>query len=74
MAFLVYSPFVKNELDALEHKLSQLVRLSQRLRAENHELRQALAESESRHRQCNDKITTAKTRLQKLLVQLPEDA
>jgi cell division protein ZapB len=74
MAFLVYSPVVKNELDALEHKLSQLVRLSQRLRSENHELRQALAESENKHRQCNDKITTAKTRLQKLLVRLPEDA
>ncbi len=74
MAFSVYSPFVKNELDALEHKLSQLVRLSQRLRSENHELRQALAEVESKHRQASDKITTAKTRLQKLLVQLPEDA
>ncbi|HEY5993062.1 MAG TPA: hypothetical protein VIU46_00510 [Gallionellaceae bacterium] len=54
--------------------MSQLVRLSQRLRSENHELRQALAEIESKHRQCSDKITTAKTRLQKLLGQLPEDA
>ncbi len=74
MTFLVYSPSVKNELDALEQKLSQLVRLSQRLRSENHELRQALAEIESKHRQATDKITAAKTRLQKLLVQLPEDA
>ncbi len=74
MAFLFYSPYVKNELDALEQKLSQLVRLSQRLRSENHELRQALAETESKHRQCNDKLATAKTRLQKLLVQLPDDA
>ncbi len=74
MAFLFYSHYVKNELDALEQKLSHLVRLSQRLRSENHELRQALAEVESKHRQCNDKLTTAKTRLQKLLVQLPEDA
>ncbi len=74
MAFLFYSHYVKNELDALEQKLSQLVGLSQRLRSENHELRQALAEIESKHRQCNDKLATAKTRLQKLLVQLPEDA
>ncbi len=74
MAFLFYSHYVKNELDALEQKLSHLVRLSQRLRSENHELRQALAEVESKHRQCNDKLTTAKTRLQKLLVQLPDDA
>jgi cell division protein ZapB len=65
---------VKNELDALEHKLAQLVQLGQRLRAENHQLRQALAEIENKHRQCNDKVNSAKTRLQKLLVQLPEDA
>ncbi len=65
---------MKNELDSLEHKLTQLVRLSQRLRDENHELRQALAESESRHRQCSDKLNTAKARLKKLLAKLPEDA
>jgi cell division protein ZapB len=65
---------VKNELDSLEHKLAQLVQVSQRLRAENHQLRQALAESESRHRQCNDKLNSAKTRLKKLLTQLPKDA
>jgi len=64
---------VKNELDTLEQKLVQLAQLSQRLRAENHQLRQALAEVESKHRQCNDKINNAKARLQKLLVQLPED-
>ncbi len=65
---------MKNELDSLEHKLAQLVRVSQRLRDENHELRQALADSESRHRQCNDKLNHAKARLKKLLTRLPEDA
>jgi regulator of replication initiation timing len=65
---------VKNELDSLEHKMGQLVGLSQRLRAENIQLRQALAESESRNRQCNDKVAEAKSRLQKLYIQLPEDA
>lgn len=65
---------MKNELDSLEHKLAQLVRLSQRLRDENHQLRQALAESESQHRQCNDKLNSAKARLRKLLSRLPEDA
>ena len=74
MGFLVYSKKVKNELDALEQKLGQLVSLSQRLRSENHQLRQALAESESLNRQNGDKINTAKARLQKLLIQLPEDA
>jgi cell division protein ZapB len=64
---------VKNELDSLEQKLGQLVRLSQRLRSENQQLRQALAEVESKHRQCNDKVSAAKSRLQKLLINLPED-
>lgn len=73
-AFFVYSPPVKNELDSLEQKVAQLVKLSQRLRAENHQLRQSLAESESSHRQCNDKLDAAKSRLQNLLTQLPEDA
>ena len=74
MAFLNYSARVKNELDALEQKLGQLVKLSQRLRTENHQLRQALAESESRNRQSDDKINTARERLHNLLVRLPEDA
>ncbi len=65
---------VKNELDSLEQKLGQLVRLSQRLRSENQELRQALAEVESRNRQCNDKISAATSRLKHLLTNLPEDA
>ncbi len=64
---------MKNELDGLEQKLAQLVQLSQRLRAENHQLRQALAESESRNRQCDDKLNTAKARLKQLLSRLPED-
>lgn len=64
---------MKAEFDTLEQKLAQLVKLSQRLRAENHELRQALAESQSSQRQCNDKIDQAKARLEKLLEQLPED-
>ena len=61
---------MKAEFDSL----AQLVQLSQRLRAENHELRQALAECRSNERHCNDKIEQAKGRLEKLLQQLPEDA
>ncbi len=72
--FLDYSPNVKNELDTLELKLSQLAQVSQRLRSENHQLRQALAEIESKHRQCSDKVTAATARLHKLLNKLPEDA
>ncbi|HEY6006833.1 MAG TPA: hypothetical protein VIU40_00795 [Geobacteraceae bacterium] len=61
------------ELDALEQKLDQLVQLSQRLRAENHKLRQELVNALSRQRQCDDKINTAQARLEHLLTLLPED-
>ena len=61
------------ELDALENKLAQLVELSQRLRAENHQLRQELAITLSKGRQYNDKMENARKRLESLLAQLPED-
>ena len=65
---------MQTELDALESKLAQLVQLSQRLRAENHQLRQELATALSQGRQCNDKIDSARKRLENLLAQIPEDA
>ncbi len=60
------------EFDALEGKLAQLVQLGQRLRAENHRLRQDLAQALSQSRQSHDKIEGAKSRLERLLAQLPE--
>lgn len=64
---------MENELSALEHKLAQLIQVVGKLRAENHDLRQELAHALSNHRQCNDKIETAKARLEKLLDTLPEE-
>ena len=61
------------ELDMLEGKLAQLVQLTQRLRAENHRLRQELAEALSQGRQYHDKVDGAKVRLEHLLSQLPEE-
>ncbi|MBI4937126.1 MAG: hypothetical protein HY846_02735 [Nitrosomonadales bacterium] len=65
---------MKIELDALEGKLEQLVQLSQRLRAENRQLRQELATALSQSRQMNDKMENARQRLENLLAQLPEDS
>lgn len=65
---------MKAELDALESRLAQLVQLSQRLRIENHQLRQELATALSKGRQMNDKMDTARLRLERLLEQLPEDS
>lgn len=62
---------MENELTALEGKLAQLVQVSGKLRAENHQLRQELAHALSNHRQCSDKVEGAKARLEKLLTTLP---
>jgi cell division protein ZapB len=69
--FSNYSQRMENELTALEDKLAQLVQVSGKLRAENHQLRQELAHALSSHRQCSDKVESAKVRLEKLLTTLP---
>jgi cell division protein ZapB len=63
-----------SELDALDQKLTQLVQLTQRLRAENLQLRQDVAAAVSHQRKSQDKVNEAAQRLEKLLSQLPEDA
>ncbi|MBI4807389.1 MAG: hypothetical protein HY799_00340 [Nitrosomonadales bacterium] len=63
-----------SELDALDQKLAQLVQLTQRLRAENLQLRQEVASALSQQRKSQDKIEEAAQRLEKLLTQLPQDA
>lgn len=63
-----------SELDALDQKLAQLVQLTQRLRAENMQLRQQVASALSQQRKSQDKVNEAAQRLEKLLSQLPEDA
>ena len=63
-----------SELDALDEKLAHLVQLTQRLRAENLQLRQEVAAAVSKQRKSQDKVDEAAKRLEKLLVQLPENA
>jgi regulator of replication initiation timing len=61
------------EFEALELKLNQLVQLSTRLRAENHKLRQELVTALSYGKQCDEKINTAQSRLERLLDTIPVD-
>jgi cell division protein ZapB len=61
------------QLSTLENKLAQLIQLAQRLREENHQLRQELASALSQSRKCDDKINGARIRLERLLTLLPED-
>ena len=64
---------MENELSALEAKVAQLIQVSGKLRSENHQLRQELAHALNSNRQYSDKIEIAKSRLNKLLANLPKD-
>jgi cell division protein ZapB len=64
---------MQGELNILESKLAQLVELTRRMRAENHQLRQDLAEALSHARQSDDKINNAKSRLESILAKLPDE-
>lgn len=64
---------MQNELNILEIKLAQLVKLCQHLRGENLQLRQDLAAALSHARQSDDKIESARARLERLLSQIPEE-
>lgn len=60
------------ELKQLEQKLSQLLDFCQRLRTENHQLRQQLASEQNHNKHLSDKLEGAKTRLADLLERIPE--
>jgi cell division protein ZapB len=62
---------MEHDLSVLENKLAELIKVSAKLRAENHQLRQELAQTISHSRQSNDKLDTARVRLEKLLASLP---
>ncbi len=64
---------MENELNALEQKLGQLIKVSARLQTENKQLRQELAQALSQNRLCNDKIEAARVRLEQLLPMFPEE-
>jgi cell division protein ZapB len=64
---------MQGELNLLESKIGQLVQLTKRMRAENHQLRQDLAEALSHARQNDDKLNSAKSRLALILSKLPDE-
>jgi len=64
---------VDAELQSLEDKINQFVALCQRLRTDNHQLRQQLASAQNDNKQLAEKIGDAKTRLETLLTQIPEE-
>jgi cell division protein ZapB len=62
------------ELNVLEERLRQLIRLTERLREENGQLRQQLVTAQNDNKLLRDRVTAARTRLEALLGRLPQDA
>jgi len=61
------------ELKSLEGKINQFVALCQRLRTDNHQLRQQLAAIQNENKQLQEKVADAKIRLETLLAHIPEE-
>jgi len=64
---------VDAELKSLEIKVESFVALCHRLRADNHQLRQQLVLAQNENKQLAEKIADAKSRLEILLAQIPEE-
>jgi cell division protein ZapB len=61
------------ELKALEAKISQFIEVCARLRADNQQLRQELASAVNQSKRLEEKISSAATRLETLLAQIPSE-
>ena len=71
-AVLKDSSAVDAEFNSLEAKVAQFVGLCERLRAENHDLRQQLASAKNDAKRLNERIEGAKVKLESLLARLPD--
>lgn len=67
-----YSAAMESQLSGLESKIRQAIELCQRLREENRQLRQQLADSETARRSLDEKVNGASERLEQLLQRIPE--
>jgi len=61
------------ELNTLDERIQQLIRVAERLRSENGALRQQLAASQNEGKVLRDKMTTARVRLERVLTRLPQE-
>jgi len=63
---------VDADFASLEAKVAQFVNLCERLRAENSDLRQQLAEAQGDAKRLNDRIDSARAKLTLLIDRLPD--
>jgi len=66
------SAAVDAEFNSLEAKVAQFVGLCERLRAENHDLRQQLATAKNDAKRLNERIEGARVKLESLLARIPD--
>ena len=66
------SAAVDAEFNSLEAKVVQFVGLCERLRAENHDLRQQLATAKNDAKRLNERIEGARVKLESLLARIPD--
>ena len=72
VANLQHSSGVDAEFNSLDAKVAQFVGLCERLRAENHDLRQQLASAKNDAKRLNERIEGAKVKLESLLARMPD--
>lgn len=72
-SFCYYCFTMEAELNSLDDRIQQLIRVAERLRTENGELRQQLAASLNEGKQLRDRMTAARLRLEGVLTRLPQD-
>ena len=72
VADLQHSSGVDAEFNSLDAKVAQFVGLCERLRAENHDLRQQLATARNDAKRLSERIEGAKVKLESLLARLPD--
>jgi uncharacterized protein (TIGR02449 family) len=60
------------ELENLEQKLAQLVALTHEVRNENRDLRLRMTRMEAENKSLQDKVDTARTKLESLIERLPD--
>ncbi|MBP6057387.1 MAG: hypothetical protein KA524_03020 [Nitrosomonas sp.] len=64
---------METELKSLEEKVFLLLRLYQDTRTENNQLRKELADTYAQNEKLNEKIHVAASRLEALLLNMPND-
>ena len=72
VAVLQHSSGVDAEFNSLDAKVTQFISLCERLRAENHDLRQQLATAKNDAKRLNERIEGAKLKLENLLARMPD--